>query len=225
VVSARVCDDDADTLEVVGAMLHAQGFRSIGVQTGQEAVERATAEHPAAIVLDLAMPGMDGWETLVALKARPETREIPVLILSGVERTGMEPVDTDQVWMAKPVSADILRDMLERTLGRRPGPPRVLVVEDDPGLAGILTEGLAASGVETQHATNSKRAIALTRNTNPDLLLLDLKLAAGSGLEVVDSLRERDQLRRVPIVIYSARDRISPEAVQDRVMTLLRHFT
>ena len=250
-VAILVCDDDADTLEVVGGMLHSQGYRPIGVQTGHEAVERAVVEHPSAIVLDLAMPGMDGWETLVALKSRAETREIPVLILSGVERTGVEPAESAEAWMTKPITTDLLHDVLNRVLGRRPGPPRVLVVEDDPGLAGILAEGFAASGVETQHADTSAGAITLSNEADPDLLLLDLTLAGGSGLEVVDWMRQRDQLQRVPIVIYSGRDldeldqselarlrddparaiefltksRISPEAVQDRVIGLLRHFT
>lgn len=98
------------------------------------------------------------------------------------------------------------------------------MVEDDPGLDGILTEGLAASGVETQHATNSERAIALTSTGNPDLLLVNVAPAADSGLQVVDWLRERDQLRRVPVVIYSGRDLSKPEAVHERVMTLLSHF-
>jgi PAS domain S-box-containing protein len=247
-VAILVCDDDPDTLTVVGGMLRAQGYRAIGVQTGQEAVERAVSEQPAAVLLDLAMPGMDGWETLVALKSRPETHGIPVLILSGLERTGIEPADGTDAWMTKPITADLLHDMLERVLGRRPGPPRVLVVEDDASLAGILADGLAASGVETRHADTSARAIALTDEVDPDLLLLDLTLAAGSGLEVVDWMRERDQLQRVPIVIYSGRDlneldaaererlrndparavefltksRISPQAVQERVIALLQ---
>jgi PAS domain S-box-containing protein len=246
-----VCDDDPDVLDVVGGMLRAEGYRPIGVQTGQEAVERSVAEQPAAILLDLAMPGMDGWETLVALKSRAETREIPVLVLSGIERTGMEPAEATQAWMTKPVTATNLRDTLKRTLGRVPGPPRVLVVEDDPDLARILADGFAASGVETQRADTSERAIALTSECRPDLLLLDLTLTTGSGLEVVDWMRRRDQLQRVPIVIYSGRElieldasererlhdeparavefltksRISPEAVQHRVIALLKHFT
>jgi PAS domain S-box-containing protein len=250
-VPILVCDDDADTLRVVGEMLRTHGYHPIGVQTGQEAVDRSAAEQPAAILLDLAMPGMDGWETLVALKSRAETRDIPVLILSGVERTGVEPADTTEAWMSKPVSATIVGDVLKRVLGRRPGPPRVLVVEDDPALAVILADGLAASGVETRSADTSSDAITLASQSDPDLLLLDLSLAAGSGLEVVDWMRERDQLQRVPIVVYSGRDlrdldpseserlrdeparavefltksRISPEAVQDRVIALLRHFT
>jgi PAS domain S-box-containing protein len=250
-VSILVCDDDPDTLDVVGSMLRAEGYQPIGVQTGQDAVERAAAERPAAIVLDLAMPGMDGWQTLVALKARAETREIPVLILSGVERTGMEPAEDTRAWLSKPVSASDLNHILAGVLGRRPGPPRVLVVEDDPALAGILVDGFVASGVETRHADTTARAIALSSEADPDLLLLDLTLTDGSGLEVVEWMRRRDRLQRVPIVIYSGRDlnelepaerarlrdeparaiqfltksRISPDAVQERVITLLRHFT
>jgi CheY-like chemotaxis protein len=166
-----VCDDDPDVLEVVGGMLRGQGYTPIGVQSGEEAVARSIDARPAAILLDLAMPGMDGWETLVALKARAETRDIPVVIVSGVERTGLEPTDATAAWMTKPVSAEALREVLHRALGR-------------------------------------------------DMVLLDL--SSDTGLEVVDWLRTRDQLPRVPIVVYSERE-LDAEAVRDGVIEVLRH--
>jgi CheY-like chemotaxis protein len=64
---------------------------------------------------------MDGWETLIGLKARSETRDIPVLILSGVERTGVELDENAEAWITKPVSVDRLHDVLQRVPGQRPG--------------------------------------------------------------------------------------------------------
>ncbi|MBI3795915.1 MAG: CHASE3 domain-containing protein [Deltaproteobacteria bacterium] len=81
-----VCDDDPSVLEVVGAMLEQHGYQVLKAASGQEAIERALVTRPAAILLDLLMPGMSGWETMAVLKERPETSNIPLIILSGVQR-------------------------------------------------------------------------------------------------------------------------------------------
>ncbi len=60
--------------------LEANGYRPTAVGSGQSALRRAGADHPDVIVMDLLMPGMDGWETLAALRDREETRDIPGVV-------------------------------------------------------------------------------------------------------------------------------------------------
>ncbi|HEY3063481.1 MAG TPA: PAS domain S-box protein [Chloroflexota bacterium] len=236
-----ICDDDPDIVEVVGEMLARNGFRPIGAFSGEEALHKAAQEQPSAILLDLAMPGMTGWETLLLLKEDAETRDIPVVILSGLERAPNEPAGGHEEWITKPVSADSLRTMLDRVLARRAGPARILVVEDDVDLAGVLSETFRHYGIETHHATTGEEAITISQTVNPDLLLLDLALPSGSGFDVVDWFRQHDRLRRVAVVAYTARDlnlderrnlelgptefltkgRMTPDEVRRRVLTLL----
>lgn len=73
------CDDDPSVRAVLQTMLERQGYRVMTVASGQEAVEQATANHPDAIILNLMMPGMDGWETLAILKQQPHTQNIPII--------------------------------------------------------------------------------------------------------------------------------------------------
>jgi len=237
-----VVDDDPDVLEVVGRMLAQQGYRPIGARSGSEALALAATEHPAAILLDLAMPDMDGWEILVTLKDTEATRDIPVVVLSGLERVRDERTEQTEGWIAKPVKAAALRDVVERVLTERAGPGRILIVEDDEDLACVLRETFVQHGVETESATTGARAIALSEAMDFDLLLLDLSLADGDGYQVIDWFRQHNRLRSVPLVVYTARDlnpeergrlqlghtefltkaRISPEEVQRRVLGLLQ---
>lgn len=112
-----VCDDDRAIVDVVSLMLAEQGYRAIGVRSSRQVLELAARELPAVILLDLSMPGMSGWDTLVLLKDNPATREIPVIILSGYEPTGNEP-EGHVGWLAKPVSAEALLAALQRVLER-----------------------------------------------------------------------------------------------------------
>ena len=75
-----VADDDPDILKIVAANLRAEGFEVDAVSNGFEAQARAVRTLPDLIVLDVTMPGRDGLEVLTALRARPDTRDIPVVL-------------------------------------------------------------------------------------------------------------------------------------------------
>ena len=78
-----VADDDPDILKIVAANLRAEGFEVDAVSNGLEAQARAVRTVPDLIVLDVTMPGRDGLEVLKALRARPDTRDIPVVLLTA----------------------------------------------------------------------------------------------------------------------------------------------
>jgi len=201
-----VCDDDEIVLEVVGAMLSEHGYRPVPVSSGEEALTRAAAEQPQAILLDLLMPGLTGWDTAAALGERPETRDIPIVILSVFPRQETDTPSGEVVgWVEKPLEERSLFAELDRALEARPASAScVLVVEDDDDLAGVLCAMFDRRGLHTARAASSREAIEMSRRLEPDLLVLDLLLPDGDGYEVVRALRGHDKLRHAPTVIYSA---------------------
>jgi len=76
-------DDSADTRAMYGEYLRFAGFRVVTADNGEEALAAAQAEWPAVILMDLAMPRMDGWEAIRRLRADPLTAEIPIVALSA----------------------------------------------------------------------------------------------------------------------------------------------
>ncbi|MFZ5468828.1 MAG: response regulator [Myxococcota bacterium] len=78
-----VVDDFSDAREMFSEYLGAVGFRTAEARDGQEAVAQAHALGPDVILMDLSLPGMDGWEATRNLKADPKTRDIPVVALTG----------------------------------------------------------------------------------------------------------------------------------------------
>lgn len=237
-----MCDDDSSVRSVVRTILEEQDYRVITVASGQEAVARAAQERPDVILLNLMMPGMNGWETLAALKEQPQTKNIPAIILSGLlpdARESTPPGISD--WIVKPPDERSLFQALERALTKQERNVKVLIVEDDIDLAQILITVFERYGIETYHAQTGREAIQSSQQIVPDLLVLDLILPEGDGFAVVDWLRQHNRLCKVPLVVYTSKDldesererlklgqtmfltkgRITPEQFEQRVIKLL----
>lgn len=115
-----IVDDDPDIREVVHLVLEARGHRVVEAADGAEALARlAKEENCRVILLDLMMPGMNGWEFRAAQRKDPRIKDIPVLVLSGVRElaTQVEDIDADAV-LQKPVDlTQLLQEVEERSTG------------------------------------------------------------------------------------------------------------
>jgi PAS domain S-box-containing protein len=239
-----LCDDDSSVRTVIKTTLEQQNYRAIAVASGPEAIERAAQLQPDVILLNLMMPGMNGWETLAILKEQPATANIPVLILSGLfPDRQLHPEISD--WLVKPPEQRLLFQALERALAKQQQNIRVLIVEDDPDLAEVLMAMFQRYNIQTYHASTGKAAIHLSQTIMPHLLVLDLTLPEYDGFTVVDWLRQHNRLCSLPLVVYTAQDindtdrdrlklgrqtlfltkgRINPDEFEQRVIKLLNRL-
>jgi CheY-like chemotaxis protein len=200
-----LCDDDPVIREVLGMLLREHGYAATAVGRGRDAVDRAAAEHPDVILLDLRMPGMTGWQAIRELKARPQTCGIPIVVMSALTPAA----DPDlaartEGWLTKPVDSDRMDQVLAAALNGARDRPTALIVEDDDDLAAVLVAIFAQRGVRAVRAATQQEAIAQLAQLRPDVLVLDLHLPDGDGYGVVDQLRRDGQLCSVPVVVYSA---------------------
>jgi CheY-like chemotaxis protein len=241
--SVLLCDDDASARELVGELLRGQGYQVMTAATGEEAIDLARRHRPEAILMDLMLPGMSGWETAASLRRDPATAEVPIIITSILAPGDVAaPVETDvDAWITKPLDEAALLAALQRSLDDEERPARVLIVEDDADLARVIATTFERHGLQTFHATTGSEAISLSQDLAPDLLILDLVLPEGNGFEVVDWLRSSERLSSMPLVVYTVRDlndaerarlrlgqtvfltkaRVAPERFEQRVMALL----
>ena len=221
-----VCDDDPGIRTVVGENLRQHGYSILEAEDGEHAIELAVKNKVEAILLDLYMPGLNGWETLQRLKDSPKTAGIPVVILSV-----LSPADTPgndapansrgiaaaaQGWVQKPFNEHLLLSELSRVLHTGDGPAYVLLVEDDADLASVVIAGFEEANVRIDHASTKQSAIEHCLIARPNLLILDLTLPDGDGFQFVDWLRKQPDLRTLPLVVYSGRE------ISDSEMSQLR---
>ncbi|MGB7450181.1 MAG: response regulator [Ornithinimicrobium sp.] len=206
-----VVDDDPSVLEVVCAILEGRDYRAIPASSGEEALARAAAQPPDAVVLDLIMPGTDGWEVLGAMRSDPATADVPVIILSILsEREGLPTPASYNGWVPKPFDAQSLATVLERAMAGGTNQLRALVIEDDDDLADVLTTTFTWNGVDARHVSTAAAARSLVPEMKPDLIVLDLRLPDGDGVELLHTLRAAGHLGGVPVVVYTGFD-IGPE--------------
>ena len=240
-----LCDDETSIHVPVKILLESRGYRVVAVASGEEAIKQAAELQPSVILLDLLMPGMNGWETMAVLKEQPNTKNIPIIIFSAWASQEDKSSHPEVVnWLSKPLTEEALFESIKQSLKQRDQVTRVLVVEDDPDLARVLTTMFERHGIEAYHAQTGREAIHLSQQVLPDLLLLDLVLPEGDGYTVVEWLRLHDYLHEVPLVVYSAEEltraerdrlalgptefftkgRITPEDFEQRVIALLNRI-
>ena len=118
-----VVEDDPDNRRIVVKVLAVDGYETLEAADGESAVALARREHPDAILMDLAMPGVDGWEAARRLKADPATADIPIVALTAFALRGDEDRAREagcDAYLAKPCRPQAIRDVVGRLLQRRP---------------------------------------------------------------------------------------------------------
>jgi len=119
-------DDERDQVEMYQLALEVSGFDVVPAYTGREGLERARERTPDAVVLDLRLPDITGWEVAAALKADPRTRAVPIIILTAAASLTL-PQEAAAAgcaaYLTKPCFPDVLartvRDVIE---GKRTSP-------------------------------------------------------------------------------------------------------
>jgi PAS domain S-box-containing protein len=205
--SILICGEVPEARALLADRLKHQGYRVLQASTGDEAITVACQTRVDAILLDLSLPGLRGWETLRLLKDDRHTGTIPVVVLSTLEAINdREMEQSADAWLQKPLEEELLLAELSRVLHDDSEPARVLLVEDDDDLAKVILATFERAGIDVYHASSRRQAIQLCVSSRPNLLILDLALPDGDGFGVVDWLRQQDDLKHLPLVVYSARD-------------------
>jgi signal transduction histidine kinase/DNA-binding response OmpR family regulator len=211
--SVLIVDDDEGVRRLLAYELQPLGVEVLEAADGRSAIEIATAETPDAILLDVLMPGPDGWATLRSLKESPETRNIPVVILSVVENRayGLSLGAFD--YLVKPVGVAQLLDTLSRA-GVLASRGHLLVVDDEADVRELLTQGLVSAGYRVQAAEGGAEALEAMTQDPPSAVLLDLMMRPPDGFEVLCRMREDPALRSIPVVIVTAKDLTAKESAE-----------
>ncbi|HLK65280.1 MAG TPA: response regulator [Bryobacteraceae bacterium] len=200
-----IIDDDPTVRELMQSFLGKEGYRVECATGGEEGLKRAHELHPDVITLDVAMPRMDGWSVLSALKADPGLHDIPVIMLTMVDNKSMGYALGAAEYMMKPINRERLISVI-RKYGSKHGQVPVLVVEDDPDTRYILKNTLEKDGWQVQTAANGRIALEMAASKLPGLVLLDLMMPEMDGFTFIDEFRRVPEGRRIPVIVLTAKD-------------------
>jgi CheY-like chemotaxis protein len=188
-------------------MARDRGFRGVVAMRGQEALDVARALRPDAVTLDLRLPDVDGWVLLDQLKHGPETRHIPVHVISALEGERRALENGAFAVLHKPVTQEVLQGALNHLAGFLEKRVRqLLVVEDDPVQRQSIIELIGNGDVVTTAVGSGEEALTLVRERNFDCLVVDLRLPGLSGFELINQLKQLPNMSRTPIIVYTGRE-------------------
>jgi adenylate cyclase len=208
-VTVLVVDDDPAARDLLTTNLGREGYRTIQARGGDEALELARKLQPDAITLDVLMPKKDGWTVLAALKADPELRDIPVIMVTVAPDRGIGLSLGAAEVMTKPVDRGELTSLLRQLLSRD-GP--ILVVEDDVATRDTVRHTVEKMGLTVAEVTNGRLALTwLAENPMPALILLDLMMPEMDGFEFLDTFNRRADWRHVPVIVITAKQLTAAE--------------
>ena len=198
-------DDDPDVIDLVTRILSRDGFQVAGALDGESAMELAARLKPCAILLDVILPGMTGWEVLSRLKHDPALSSIPVVMLSTIDdRTRGMSLGAAE-YLVKPVERDALVSSVQR-LHRPDVGQDILIVEDDYATRRLLRRYLQRDGWSVRTAAHGGEALDEIRQQSPGLVLLDLVMPVMDGQEFLTHLRAEARWDDVPVVVTTAKD-------------------
>jgi signal transduction histidine kinase/ligand-binding sensor domain-containing protein/CheY-like chemotaxis protein len=199
-----VIDDDPNVGVLLREELSGEGYRVISAGSADEGVDRVKMARPFAVTVDIIMPGKDGWQTIAMLKEDPETRGIPIIVVSVSDNRelGYRLGVTD--YLVKPVNREALLSALGRLDSGRLRD--ILVVDDDPAMVSLVCQMLEESGFASRSASNGQEALSEIGRLRPDAVLLDLMMPVMDGFEVIERMQADPELRKVPVVVVTAKD-------------------
>jgi len=212
-----IIEDDDKFARILLDMSREQGFKTIVVLQSKQGLALAQEFKPNAIMLDIHMPEMDGWTVLDRLKHNPDTRHIPVHILSVDERQQRGLQLGAITYLQKPVSPEALTQVLTEIKGFIERQVKnLLIVEDDPVQAQSIMELIGNGDVQSTAVGTGAEALSILRSHHFDCMVLDLGLPDMSGFTLIEQIKLEPRLLKLPIIIYTGKELSRQEETQLR---------
>jgi signal transduction histidine kinase/DNA-binding response OmpR family regulator len=204
-----VIEDDPSAVRLLREYLEPAGYAVRVAADAQTGLSMAGRRRPAAIVLDVLLPGVDGWEALRRLKASRALRSVPVIMLTVVDERDVGLALGAVDYLVKPIERTALLASLSR-FAPRPAPPgvplRVLAIDDEPAALDLIRSTLEPAGFAVRAAASGEEALDIVNRENFDLIVCDLVMPELDGFEVIAALKSDGRAANIPILVYTARD-------------------
>ncbi|WP_017874992.1 HAMP domain-containing protein [Janthinobacterium sp. CG3] len=205
--SVLIVEDDERFAKIVLDYAREKSFKGIVTHRGDSALSLARDYLPSAILLDLDLPDIDGFTVLDRLKRDPNTRHIPVHVMSSLRERERALRQGAISYMNKPIGAAALQEEFNRIQKFQLGGKRsLLVVDDDQMQRDAIVALIGDSDLRIVAVESGEAALAALRESHFDCMVLDLTLPDINGFDLLDMIGKQVALRDLPVVIYTAQD-------------------
>lgn len=201
-----ILEDDINFARILLDLSREQGFKALVATRGDVGLAMAREYKPAAIMLDIRLPVMDGWTVLDRLKHDPSTRHIPIHIMTVEEGQQRSLQQGAIAYLQKPISSEALSQALSdiKRFVERPV-KKLLVVEDDEIQRQSIVDLIGNSDVASTAVGTGAAALEALKSERFDCIVLDLGLPDMNGLELIEQIKKQPNLGYLPIIVYTGK--------------------
>ena len=198
------------------------GMTLIGATNGEQGLNMIRESKPKLILLDVLMPGRDGWSILKECKSDKEIKDIPVIMVSQMSQETLAFSLGADDYLTKPIDRDKFLNMVTNLLGTSKN-KKILIVDDDANTRDILARALDDAGYEPFLAKDGKEGLD-NLDKNPALIVLDLEMPRMDGFEFLENFVEMDFEEKPNILVYSGKDlsEVQEELLRKNVAGLVK---
>jgi len=201
-----IVDDEKDIREIIKIALSDVGFEVIEAGDGKTAIEMAKTQNPDLITMDIIMPKMDGFEAAKIIKDDPQTKHIPVIILSVMAQDKDKYIQGIADYISKPFKTDELvikiKQAIEK-LGVATQLKNILIVDDDPDVIDIISLSLKDRDFIITGAANGVEALEKLKICIPNIIIADINMPKMNGFELIKNLKKEPNYANIPIIVLT----------------------
>lgn len=208
-----IIEDDEKFANTLLNFVRNRNYKGVIASDGTSGLSFARHYRPDAILLDMKLPVMDGYEVLNHLKTDPALRHIPVQIISGFDRQRESLALGAFDYLMKPVALPDLHrafDKIEKFTSKQL--KKLLIIEDNAQQNNAIRELIGNGDVKSFSAYSGEEAQELLRNELFDCIIVDLGLPDMSGFELLERIKANEELNTIPIIVYTGKDLKKEEA-------------
>ena len=201
-----IVEDDKNFAHILQDYARDHGYKSVMVHEGTTAVETVKEHMPDAVILDIMLPGKDGWQILKELKHNEATMHIPVHLMSAGDAAANRVRKEGAIsFLKKPINTETL-DKLFADIMLQSGTKfkQILLVEDHKAQSQALKDMMQGQGITVDQAFDGESAFRMLHENEYQCVILDLNLPDISGLDLLDKIKEVERFAALPVIVNTA---------------------
>jgi CheY-like chemotaxis protein/methyl-accepting chemotaxis protein len=212
--SILIIEDDPNFAKILCDLSRKKGFKILVAGDGETGLHLADYYSPNAIILDINLPGMDGWAVMSWLKENPKTRHIPVHFIS-VSDKNLDAMKMGAIgFLSKPVSMEKLDEVFRKIDNIISKPQRnLLIVEDNEIQKNAIIELIGNKTIFITTASTGHEAYEHLKSATFDCIILDIGLPDMSGVELLAKIKNDENLLNIPIIVYTGKKLTKEEEI------------
>ena len=217
-------DDDVAMHDLIKRTISKLSLTLIGATNSEKGMELIREVKPKLILLDVLMPGRDGWSLLKECKTDKELKDIPVIMISQLNQSNLAASLGANDYLTKPIDRSHFVNTVQRLLGTGAKNQKVLVIDDDKDVRELLSRLLKDAGYRPIDARDGKEGLERTKD-EPALIILDLEMPRMDGFEFLDNyIKDVPEEKRAPVLVFSGKDLtdVQEDLLKERVVGLVK---